>query len=73
MGVRYRHEVCEKWILEGTTLHEVMTNLSLAHFDPEFYTSDTQEVVRQYEKDTGKTISPQKKKSWDQVFHFLKS
>jgi NADPH-dependent 2,4-dienoyl-CoA reductase/sulfur reductase-like enzyme len=73
MGVRYRHEVCEKWILEGTPVHEVMTNLSLANFDPEFYTADTLEVVRQYEKVTGKTISPQKKKSWDQVFHFLKS
>ena len=73
MGIRFRHEVCEKWILDGTHIEEVMANLSLAHFDPEFYVSDLSNVVRTYELQTGNSITPQKKASWNQVFQFLKS
>ena len=36
MGLRFRHEVCEKWIHAETTIQEVIQNLSLANFDPEF-------------------------------------
>lgn len=37
MGMRYRHEVCERWIEDGRTLNHVLDNLSEANFDPEFY------------------------------------
>jgi NAD(P)H-nitrite reductase large subunit len=37
MGIRYRHEVCEKWILEKTPIEVVLKNLKLANFDPEFF------------------------------------
>lgn len=37
MGVRYRHEVCERWILEKTPLDTVLRQLPKANFDPEFY------------------------------------
>jgi len=36
-GVRYRHEVCEKWILGKSHIEEVLQNLGMANFDPEFY------------------------------------
>jgi NAD(P)H-nitrite reductase large subunit len=36
MGIRYRHEVCEKWILEKTPIEVVLKNLKWANFDPEF-------------------------------------
>ena len=42
MGIRYRHEVCEKWILEKADIKTVLQNLSKANFDPEFF--------RRYEK-----------------------
>ncbi len=42
MGIRYRHEVCEKWIAEQTPIQTVLKNLSTANFDPEFF--------EQYEK-----------------------
>lgn len=36
MGIRYRHEVCEKWIQEERSLDYVLANLHEANFDPEF-------------------------------------
>nr|MBP6795789.1 NAD(P)/FAD-dependent oxidoreductase [Saprospiraceae bacterium] len=38
MGIRYRHVVCEKWIKEKNHIETVLQNLSLANFDPEFFT-----------------------------------
>ena len=37
MGIRYRQEVCEKWIAEKKTIQEVISQLEKANFDPEFY------------------------------------
>jgi NAD(P)H-nitrite reductase large subunit len=48
MGIRYRHEVCEKWILEKTPIEVVLKNLKLANFDPEFF--------KRYEKDFLNTV-----------------
>ena len=36
MGVRFRHKVCEQWILEAKPLEYVLKNLRKAAFDPEF-------------------------------------
>lgn len=35
-GIRYRQAVCEDWIRRGTTIHQVMKELSKANSDPEF-------------------------------------
>ncbi|MFZ1322057.1 MAG: FAD-dependent oxidoreductase [Ignavibacteria bacterium] len=43
MGIRYRQEVCEKWIREKFSIMKVLENLGEANFDPEFF--------RQYEND----------------------
>ncbi len=48
MGVRYRHEVCEKWILTRTNIDTVLQNLSLANFDPEFYDQYERQVLEKY-------------------------
>ncbi|MEM9930062.1 MAG: FAD/NAD(P)-binding oxidoreductase, partial [Bacteroidota bacterium] len=54
MGIRYRHEVCEKWIKEGTHVEEVLQHLGMANFDPEFYKEYEEEVVALYNQQTGK-------------------
>ena len=36
IGIRYRQEVCARWINEQASLNMVLANLSLANFDPEF-------------------------------------
>ena len=48
LGIRFRHAVCEKWILEERTLPFVLENLSATNFDPEFYTQYEKEFVAQY-------------------------
>lgn len=72
MGIRYRHEVCEKWILEETHVETVLQNLGLANFDPEFYKEYEQEVVRLYNQQTGKNLQLKQKRGLNAVLRFLK-
>jgi len=43
LGIRYRHEVCARWIKEHKPITYVLKHLQEANFDPEFY--------RRYEKE----------------------
>ncbi len=47
LGIRYRHEVCEKWIREKIPVKQVAASLSEANFDPEFYPQFEKEIKRQ--------------------------
>lgn len=48
MGIRYRHEVCARWIKERQPITHVMTHLSEANFDPEFSKRYEQEIVQKF-------------------------
>ncbi len=71
MGIRYRHEVCEKWIKERTPIESVLKNLSLANFDPEFYEDYETELVFLYNSIHGANLKLEKKRKWDFVRKFL--
>jgi NAD(P)H-nitrite reductase large subunit len=71
MGVRFRHEVCEKWISEETPVEKVLEDLALASFDPEFFPSYHDEVVRSYNDKFGKKIPIHRKRKYDLIFDFL--
>ncbi len=71
MGVRFRHEVCEKWLAEETDLHTVVQQLNLADFDPEFYKSYIADVQALYTSSTGKPIEKPVKKTLKRVLAFL--
>jgi NADPH-dependent 2,4-dienoyl-CoA reductase/sulfur reductase-like enzyme len=71
MGIRYRHEVCEKWILEETPLVEVLQNLSLANFDPEFFDEYEQKLVKQYNQLTNSELALKSKRNLNLVTRFL--
>lgn len=73
MGIRYRHEVCEKWIREKTPVEAVLKNLGIANFDPEFYKEYDAELVAIYNKKTGKKIEMRKRRSLSAALNFLKS
>ena len=73
MGIRYRHEVCEKWIAEKASIEEVLQNLSLANFDPEFYDEFEASVLKVYNQQNGTKLSLKKKRSLNQVLSFLKA
>jgi NADPH-dependent 2,4-dienoyl-CoA reductase/sulfur reductase-like enzyme len=72
MGIRYRHEVCEKWIRENTPVETVLQNLGLANFDPEFYEEYEEEVVKLYNQQTGKNLKLKQKRGLSAAIRFLR-
>ena len=72
MGVRYRHEVCERWLAQKSTIEEVLQDLHLANFDPEFFTPLESQVIKVFEVERGTQIQPRSKRSLDSVLQFLK-
>ncbi|MFT7484282.1 MAG: NAD(P)H-nitrite reductase large subunit [Candidatus Paceibacteria bacterium] len=49
MGIRFRHDVCERWISEKRSLSYVLDHLDAANFDPEFsrtYTDELKAIAR---------------------------
>jgi len=73
MGVRYRHEVCEKWILDGIHIEEVLQNLGLANFDPEFYKEYEEDIIAVYNQNEGKNIKLKTRRGLSKVLSFLKN
>jgi len=72
MGIRYRHEVCEQWLKTKTTIQDVLQDLPLANFDPEFCKLYEAELVKKYNSQSGTKIQLRKKRKLDQVLSFLK-
>lgn len=72
MGIRYRHEVCEKWLAQKTHIEEVLKNLALANFDPEFYKEYESLIITKYNNLEGKSIQLKNKRSLSRVLSFLK-
>ena len=72
MGVRYRHEVCEKWLANQTHIEEVIQNLSIANFDPEFYKEYESEVIKIYNQQTGKNLQLKQKRGLNGALRFLR-
>lgn len=66
-GVRLRHLVFNEWLNNGATIEEVLTNLRTANFDPEFYTTYEAEIVDQFNKQYGTTITVAKRKWWQKL------
>ena len=73
MGVRYRQEVCEKWIREETHIETVLENLGLANFDPEFYLEHEKEVVDLYNRQTGKHLALRQRRGLRGALRFLQN
>lgn len=72
MGIRYRQEVCERWIQKQALLEQVLAQLSLANFDPEFFPEYESALREQYYQIFGKKIQPQAKRGLSGVLQFLK-
>ncbi len=73
MGIRYRHEVCERWIADKYTLEQVLPHLSMANFDPEFFAEYENELLKQYNQQTGKQLQLQQKRGLKSAWLFLKN
>jgi hypothetical protein len=71
MGVRYRQEVCHRWIENGTGIEEVLQHLGLANFDPEFYKEYEADIVARYNAQTGANLRLKQRRSLPAVLQFL--
>ncbi len=71
MGIRYRHEVCEQWIKNKTQIVDVMQNLSLANFDPEFFEEYEAELLEIYNKTATTKVQLKSKRKLSLVQKFL--
>jgi len=62
MGIRYRHEVCERWLKEKRSIDFVMKNLSDANFDPEFFDRHERDITESFNKKYPEKAVPLNKK-----------
>jgi len=49
-GIRMKHEVFNRWLLEHQNVDFVVKNLKEANFDPEFYTHYEKEILQQFQQ-----------------------
>jgi NAD(P)H-nitrite reductase large subunit len=73
LGIRYRHEVCEKWILEKTHIELVLQNLSLANFDPEFFEEYETKIIDLYNITHNAKVKNSSSRKLSFVSKFLKN
>jgi NAD(P)H-nitrite reductase large subunit len=73
MGVRYRHEVCEKWIQNKTSVEDVLQDLSLANFDPEFFEEYEDDIIALYNRKYNAVVKRKSARKLSLVSKFLKS
>lgn len=73
MGVRYRQEVCERWLKEGAHIEDVLVQLGLANFGAEFSEQYENAVLDVYRQKTGKSLILKQKRGLPAVLHFLHS
>jgi len=71
MGIRYRHELCDKWLAERVHVEEVLQNLGAANFDPEFYKQYEQQLVGLYNQQTGKQLKLKKRRGLRRALEVL--
>lgn len=44
-GIRMRHEIFNRWLLEKRNVEHIMSHLSVANFDPEFFKTFEAEII----------------------------
>lgn len=72
MGIRYRQEVCIRWIDTQTPIEEVLPQLALANFDPEFFKTYEKDILHHYNTLHGTQLQSKRKKRLADVLQFLK-
>lgn len=50
-GIRFRHEVFDRWLTQEATIDEVIKNLKQANFDPEFFKPHEKEINDAYKNE----------------------
>lgn len=64
LGIRMRHELFDQWLKDKASVKLVLSHLRTANFDPEFYKQYEEEIINQFNRETGLNVSLAKKKWW---------
>jgi NADPH-dependent 2,4-dienoyl-CoA reductase/sulfur reductase-like enzyme len=67
-GIRMRHELFHNWLSAGAGINEVMTGLTNANFDTEFYKRFENEITPAFNRETGRDLLLEKR-SWKKIFN----
>jgi NAD(P)H-nitrite reductase large subunit len=70
MGIRYRHEVCERWINNKEPIQHVLRQLKKANFDPEFFNQHEAGIIGIYNQKNPQNPVGQKKKALLGLFSY---
>ncbi|MFT6815991.1 MAG: NADPH-dependent 2,4-dienoyl-CoA reductase/sulfur reductase-like enzyme [Sphingobacteriales bacterium] len=62
-GMRFRHDVAERWIRKGKSLEYCLEHLPEGNFDPEFYTKNEDQIIAAYNAQFGTSIKSIKRPS----------
>ncbi len=57
LGMRLRHAVCDQWLQEKRGIDDVMANLNLLNFDPEFSDKHEKNIISAYNQQRRKKIN----------------
>jgi NAD(P)H-nitrite reductase large subunit len=66
-GIRLRHDLFDQWLTQKASVEEVMSQLRMANFDPEFYRHYEKDIIERFNKETGFNVNLAKKKWWRKV------
>ncbi len=69
LGIRYRHEVCNRWLKEKRDIEYVLQHLQDANFDSEFYRHYENEILFVYNNKYNRNVEPLKK-SWARILNW---
>ena len=64
LGMRLRHEVCDKWLQEKRKIDDVIAHLHLINFDPEFFDKYENDILLAYNNKYKKNIRMRRKKAF---------
>ncbi|MBK8954783.1 MAG: NAD(P)/FAD-dependent oxidoreductase [Saprospiraceae bacterium] len=73
LGVRFRQEVCHKWISGKSKISDVLSDIRLAFFDPEFFPDYAPELLESFKQKTGHNIQLRSSGKLNSILQFLKS
>jgi hypothetical protein len=71
LGIRYRQEVCEKWIANHIPMTEVLPQLALANFDPEFSQQHENVLLAKYNIKFNTNLKSESSRKLNAVLKFL--
>ncbi len=66
-GIRLRHQVFNEWLLNDASIEEVLIDLKIANFDPEFYTKYEAEIIDQFNTQFNTSLTINAPKWWQKL------